>query len=159
MKKNKHEDDMIFEDAETYHGENDKYSFRIIVLDQLRKISSNANVEFRGGYVNTKVIPMQGGVNKVVEEYIADSREIYSNSIEFLHDILYPHFDKKMKEASDKYKDDLKKKLDKYMEDGVFTEEEKLQYRDDRVKICRDLFLALSCFLERVNYFGERSNM
>ena len=150
--------DFKFEDAETYSGSNDKLSFRFIVLEQIKKISSNANVEFRGGYWNKKVVPMQGGVEKMTEEYIPDTREIYSNSIEFLHDILYPHFDKGAKSISDNYRSELKKKMKKYMEDKKFTEEEKIQFRKDRVIICRELFLQLNCFLERKNYFEEKSN-
>lgn len=147
-----------FEDMESFHGGDDKMSFKMIVLNQLNKISGNANCELRGGYWQKKVIPMQGGIDKTSEEYVPDTRETYSNSIEFLHDILYPHFqkDKEMKKASENYLKEISARLKKYKADGIFTDEEKNKFREERVEICRDLFIELNCFLERKNYFGER---
>jgi hypothetical protein len=151
------EEEFEFEDMENYHGSNEKLSFKIIVMQQLSKIGSNANVELRGGYWVQRIVPTASG-EKITEEYIPDTREVYSNSIEYLHDILYPHFqkDKEMKKASDEYIKAIEKALDKYMQDGKFTDEEKVLYRDERVKICRELFVEINCFLERKNYFSER---
>lgn len=154
-------DEFQFEDAETYRGGyDDKISFKMIVLMQLKKIGQNANCEFRGGYWQEKAVPLPNGQMKITEEYIPDTREIYSNSIEYLHDILRPHFkmNKKVRVASDKAKEELKKLMEQYMKDGKFTEQEKLEFRDKRIVICRELFVALNGFLEDVNYFGERSN-
>lgn len=150
-----------FEDAETFRGNyDDKISFKIIVLNQLQKISLNSNVEFRGGYWQQKAIPMQGGVTKITEEYIPDTREVYSNSIEYLHDILFPHFqkNKKMMAASKEYHDKINGMLKEFMKDGKFDDEEKVIYRQERIRLCRDLFISLNIFLEEKNYFSERSN-
>jgi hypothetical protein len=154
-----HTEEFEFEDAETYRGSNDKLSFRILVLNQLVKIAANANVEFRGGYFDERSVTQPDGSAKIIHVYVPDTREVYSNSVEFLHDLLVPHFrlDKKMRPASEKYAEQLQKLLEHYMADGKFTEEEKVSYREQRRDLCRQLFIALSCFLERINYFGERS--
>ena len=152
-------DDIVFDNAQNYHGDSDsKLSEKIIILKQVQRIASNANVEFRGGYWNSKVIPLQGGINKVTEEYVPDSREIYSNSIEYLQDVLWASLDIPGKNASDEYDATIKKMIDRYMEDGKMTDEEKLKFRESRLRLCRILFRQLCNFLKRVNWLEERSN-
>lgn len=158
-----------FGDVEGYRGNNDIISFNLLVLKQIQKISGNANHEFVGGYWQQKVIPMQGGTNKVTEEYIPDTREIYSNSIDFLHDLILPYFIKedskklkkareRMLKASEDYQTKIDTMLKEFMKDGKFTDEEKTAFREERVKLCRKLLQEMSIYLEKENYFSGESN-
>ncbi len=164
-------DDVKFIDAEQWSGGNEeKLTFREIVLVQVKKIGLNANCEFRGGYWLRKPHPNQSS-NATVDEYIADTREVYSNSIDYLFDILFPHFDKEMQKAGQEYEQEQKQAFDDHSiinepddEDETSeqsakcrktfgTEQDKVCYRQERRKICRKLFRNLCCFLKRIDYF------
>jgi len=165
-----------FEDAESYSYSfnKDKLTFKDIILQHLKKISQFASVEFRGGYWEIKEVPFSSGSgvvhsisNKV---YVPDSREVYSNAVECLADMLYPYFDEEMKKAEQKCKKELE---EAYNSNTILVEPEradedeeqekayirkfknqsdKLSYRSERVKINRKLFRALCSFLYRKKY-------
>lgn len=158
-----------FGDVENYKSNTDPLSFRMIVLKQLTKISGNANCELRGGYWQEKATPMPNGMVKLIEEYIPDTRETYSNSIEFLHDLIIPHFkssgSKALKQsredmqlASKEHAEKIEEIMKEYMKDGKFSEEEKSEFRKKRVVLCRKLFQAICIYSKAENYFGEVSN-
>lgn len=142
-------EDTVFIDAEThYSGGNykDKIQFRDIVLSFVQQIGRNANCEFRGGYWEEKPHP-NPNFNGVIKIYIPDSREVYSNSVEYLYDILYPHFDKKTLEILEKIEKE-KAELKEYKDD-----QEKIEYRTQRQRLNRKLFREICSFLQRENYF------
>lgn len=169
------EEETKFIDAESYIGGGDKerLTFREIVLLQVKQIGQNANCEFRGGYwqENTKQVGGMAFTNKI---WISDSREIYSNSIEYLFDLLADHFDKGMIKAGEKAEKDIQ---GVYEDHTVINEPErededeeesksyrtfkdksnKLSFRSERRKINRILFRELCRFLKRKNYFKGRS--
>ena len=158
-------------DAEAYSGgSNEKITFREIVLSHLRKISTYASVEFRGGYWEIKETPVSVGsgtshtvTNKI---YIPDSREVYSNSVEYLYDILYPHFDKQMEKIGEEAEELMDEAYKKYTvarrKDKVREGEEadrefkdtsdKVTFRNERRLINRQLFREICCFLKRKDY-------
>ncbi len=153
-----------FQDAEDYTtGFSNTISFKDIVLQHVKRIGVFASVEFHGGYWQSKEVNMGMGT-QTIHEYVPDSREIYSNAVEYLADILYPHFDDEMKEAERKIKFDLencKKSLtvtlnatnnkDENLR-GFENDSFKVAFRDARVKICRKLFRQLCSFLYRKKY-------
>lgn len=165
------EDEIKFEDADAYSvGYNkDKITFRDIILQHVRKITTLASVEFRGGYWEVRPNPNPMS-NVDVRIYIPDSREVYSNAIEVLADLLTPYFDNEMKEAEKKaIEEDTKafenntiskqpEREDKNPEESEQYErrfgdiENRISYRSQRVKINRRLFRAISCFLYRKRY-------
>lgn len=160
--------EIAFQDADHFGGGNfEGVSFRDIIMNHLRRIANFNSVEFRGGYWETRIVPL--GNNQTTEErrYILDSREVYSNSIQYLHDLLFPHFDEEMKKASETYSKELKKAFEdntivkeetRTEENPVFDRrgfedvETRTFFRDIKVRLSRDLFIALSCFLHREKY-------
>lgn len=182
------QDTEQFIDAESYSGgKQEKLTFREIVLQQLKTIGTNANQEFRGGYWNTTEIPMSiggCGTTKTIKHYVPDSREVYSNSIEYLFDLIYPHADKSLIKVGEQVEEDLEKAFEESL--GAFTKrdekwkdlseeekkdkikllhkwryfdntEQKIEYRDIRVRILRKLFREICCFLKRVDYFEGKT--
>src|SRR3990167_4292813 len=155
-----------FEDAESYSPNfmKDKITFRDIILQHVRQISKVASVEFRGGYWQTNGYGQEpNGTPFEIKIYVPDSREIYSNSIACLADMLYPYFDAKMSKAEGEIEKQLaeisgdkteqRDKGNKVQKKGAErlskgTEE----YRGARVKIQRKLFRELCSFLYRKKY-------
>lgn len=174
--------DVDFIDAEARSGGKEKITFREIVLSHLKRIGTFASVEFRGGFWEHKPNP-DVQRNDTIDVYIYDTREIYSNAVEYLYDILYPHFDKKMKDEGKEILNELERvykdhtvlveedregvnykegiKEDKMIEEferRTFKDADyKLSYRKLRLIICRKLFRALCCFLKRIDYFKGQS--
>ena len=142
------EEEPKFIDAEQYTGgQNKELTFRMIVLEHLRKILSLSCAEFHGGY--WEIRPGKFGDLSV---YVPDARECYTNSVDSLHDILYPHFDKEMSKISE---DTEKERIEAYdrIWGGKGRAEHKVQdYRFKKVDIKRKLFRGLNCFLERTKY-------
>ena len=160
-----------FEDADSYNLNymKDKITFRDIILQHLKRISQFASVEFRGGYWEVKPHPNPSR-NIDYKIYISDTREIYSNSVECLADMLAPYFDEEMRKAEQKaikedeevFKDNTiikqperedqnpeeAKKYERKFKDVL----DRVSYRGERVKINRRLFRALCSFLYRKKY-------
>ena len=157
-------EEVQFIDAEARGGaNNEKITFKDIVLSHLKKVGVFASVEMRGGFWEHKSHP-NPNINETIDTYIPDSREVYSNAVEFLFDLLYAHFDKKMMEAAEVfggeldsvYKENTKvvgSSKDSGFEFRKFKDgETKVVYRKERLKICRRMFRALCCFLKRKDY-------
>tara|TARA_Y100000310_G_scaffold244583_1_gene249362 strand:- start:93 stop:620 length:528 start_codon:yes stop_codon:yes gene_type:complete len=160
-----------FEDAENYSYSfgKDKMQFKDIVLMHVKKIGDQTSQEMRGGYWN--VIPNSNPQSNVdYKTYIPDTREIYNRSVEYLHDILFPYFDEKMKEASEKATQETEKA---YKKKAIFKEpsredqnpeeaskyntnfpsiQDRISFRTLKVEINRILFRELCCFLYRKKY-------
>jgi len=163
-----------FIDAEGYiGGEKEKLTFREIVLSHLKKISTYASVEFRGGFWEDTV-KIIGGMSVTNTHYVPDTREIYSNSIEYFYDLLYPHFDKEMKEAGKKAEKEIKEIFNNHTvikepeREDENKEESKayrtfkdgsnrISFRSERREINRILFRDLCCFLKRIDYLKGKT--
>jgi len=139
----------MFEDAESYvSGKESNLSFREIVLMHLRKITLLACCEFRGGYTFEKQY-ISGGISRSENFYQPDTRELYINAIEMLHDLLLPLFDKKMKEAIEK--------LDNEYKESKEGKESKVEKKNFRLEYKRKLFQQLSLLLNRLKYLEGKS--
>ena len=132
------------------------------------------SVEFRGGFWEERLVSVNGGV-LTTKVYIPDTREVFNNSIEYLHDLLYPYFDKEMMKASEKAEEDINKAyLDKTIikqpdredDSSTGTKQEirefenaiiRMSFRSQKVKINRLLFRELNCFLHRIRYLEGRT--
>ena len=127
------------------------------------------SVEMRGGYWEEKPHP-NPNLNITLKTYIIDTREVFSNSIAYLYEILYPHFDKKMKDEGEKLEKELetlyknktvtkeKEREDKNIEEGKIEDrkfediKDRVSYRTKKADIHRKILRALSCFLKRKDY-------
>ncbi|MBN1385384.1 hypothetical protein JW968_00210 [Candidatus Woesearchaeota archaeon] len=156
------DDDVKFIDAESYQGRADeKLTFKMIVLEHLRKIGGYSSCEFLGGYWQERPDPRPNS-NAIIKIYIPDSREVYSNSVEYLYDILYPHFDEEMKKIGQEAEKMLE---DAYNENTDIIDGERrfknvdvrITFRDVKRQISRELFRELSCFLYRQKYMEGKS--
>jgi len=129
-------------------GENFKYSdtfgFREIVLRQLQKVITNMSQEMRSGFW----LYSSGNINMTSQKtrYVGDSRKELRASIDTLHDILQPKFDKPMKEKSEK----AYSTYSELVSDSKPNQEESLWI--EALKIYRELFQAICFFLERIGW-------
>jgi|TARA_R100000501_G_C2626860_1_gene120650 hypothetical protein len=143
----------------------EKLSFKEIVLQHLKKILELSTNEFRGGFYNT-IYDSRGGYTK---QYIGDSRKVYVQSVESLSMILIPYFDKKMNDFFEKYEKDLKgmekkvkelvnKRIEEEKKIGVDTIKKDFQgvvnYNVSlkHLGLAHKLFKELNFLLKRVNY-------
>jgi len=158
------EEEIQFIDADSYQGrDQDKLTFRGIVLKYLIQIGKLASVEYRGGFYTNYVLK-DGSIKEV---YVPDTREEMCNAIEYLYTILYPHFDDTMKANSKKFKE-IKKRNEKEFIDKsepdetiilgeIFYKNEKDkilldEYKQTKLRLHITLLRNLSCFLKNNNY-------
>lgn len=160
-------EDTNFVDTESsYSGNKDSISFQQIVLKHLFSISKFASVEMRGGYWQKKVIPINNSL-MTTEEYISDSREVYSNSVKHLHDLLLPYFDKEMSSNAEEYNKQLitiNEAMTCFIKD--IPEELNIRefkndnfeaiYKKKKYTLSRSLFQKLSLFLKRNGYLQTK---
>lgn len=159
-------DVVTFEDAEStnINFNQDKQTFKSIILSHLNNILKYASCEFRGGYWEERPVIVAGG-STTTDIYVEDSREKYSNAVEAFADALYPYFDKKMKDSEAECIKELERQHflytieveieigdKKYIDRQFKNPNQKHFYRESRVKISRVLFRALCDFLHRKKY-------
>ena len=156
-----------FLDAESMQGGNDeKITFNLLFMEQIRRILVLSNREFRGGYTN-QIITKDGMVK---EEYIQDSREVYSNSVYSLALLLYPKFDDKAVEDFNTFNNKIEKNNKEFMDrteinEGVvlpadFYKDDNMileEFKQKKLALYLDLFKYLSCFLKRNNYLEAQA--
>lgn len=124
-------------------------TFKDIILQHLKRILELSTMEFRGGYNKETIVD-----NKVVMEYVPDTRKQYIQSIQSLSDVLVPRFDEDMKKSSDKIDGAIKK-----LEEDMEKRKEKLVDKDVRecvlkkLALCRELFREINYFLYREDDF------
>ena len=170
------EQNLTYLDAEEYQGNSFQkdISFKDLVMMQLKRILQNSNNEWRGGYWETKEIPVKNGMMSLVQKtYVPDTREIYSNSIEALFDLIFAHGDTKLIEAGTKADSDIDEAFKKYTKEPDKTDQnpkEAIQherkfsditlrttFRSRRRRILQTLFREICCFLKRVDYFEGKT--
>lgn len=142
--------DTEFVDGENYGGGFNKQeiSFRSIAMEQFKRIGTHSAVEWHGGYKSQR--PLLNG-SMMIDVYVPDTREVYSNAVSHLADLLAPHFDEEMRKQELDIETELKKLDDKLKADSKFN------YKTEKVKLKRKLFRHLSSFLNRRNYFEQGS--
>ena len=163
-KKAEENEDIIFDDGESIGSySNDGVTFKEIVLQHLRQITRFSSVEFRGGYTQQKAVNT-GGITNVVETYIPDTLEVYSNAVECFADMLCPYFDTTMTAAGKSCTAEIKKSYDsefKTKEEKRTAEAkettERYVHRINKRNANKKLFRALCCFLHRKKYLDVGS--
>ena len=140
-------------------------TFKEIVLNHVNKISQLSSVEFRGGYWQ-ETIQSVGGAAVTNRKWIGDSREIYSNAVEYLYDLLFIHFDDDMKKEGEVAEKKIDKLYDEVLEDSdsdkdfrIFkSDDSKSYFKIKKREISRELFRALCCFLNRKGYLKTKGD-
>ncbi len=156
-----------FEDTETTNFSYGKegISFKDIILNHLKRISEFSSVEFRGGYWEEKQIHLGSGNFQTERTYVPDSREIYTNAVDVLADLLYPHFDSEMKKAEEYLLEEWRVWTDAHSDEKGFITDEKGKITNEAVQIQRNkkrgnrklLFRQICCFLYRKKYLDMGS--
>lgn len=145
-------DNKIYEDAESFsYNSKDTLTFKMIILQHLKKISQLASVEFFGGY--WKEIPTPNGIDDK-HIYVPDTREPYSNAVECFADLLYPHFDQELKEKEDKIRQQIKQKYSQLLGEELILVDTKIirHFREFKLELNKELFRELCSFLYRKKY-------
>lgn len=158
------DDQVRFIDAEQYQGRGDeKLTFRMIVLQHLERIARIASQDLHGGYWRTR--ERQVGISHTVDrEYVPDSRQEYINAVDYLHDILSPHFDEQMRKEMKEYDAFESKTLEELRKKYIVVVNgeqkgfNKDAYENQVVKVVkRRLFRFINSFLYRTKYMEGKS--
>lgn len=112
-------------------------SFQQIVLLHIKRITELACKEFRSSYKNIVLTQLGNGLVHKHEQYVADSRKEFCQSVDCLYDLLSSFFDKEMKQADQQLQND-EKDIDKLL----ITK--------------RKLFRELVALLNRLDFLKER---
>ncbi len=131
-------DEKISDGGETFMKE-EKLTYRDIVLKQFQRVVNNFSKEMVPGY-DIKNYPMGGSGPAVLTKYVGDSRKELMQSIDVLHDMLQPKFDKGMKEKS-------KQLL------LVIIKRKKANEYKPLLMVYRKMFQYICLFLERQSWF------
>mgnify|MGYP003635637319 CR=1 FL=1 len=146
-----------FLDAEESSGFVQGLSFREIVLNYIKVIGALSKVEMRGGYWYEKTLNTSGATTKL---WMEDTRESYVNSIKYLSDILYPHFDEKMIMFFSRQEQLIKERKGSALDKITSSEDNKNDIAQDwrriNVDLHRDIFREINCFLYRSNYLESK---
>lgn len=137
---NKMEYDNSIIDAENYRS-NESFGFKDIVMRQLQRVVTNSSQEMRQGFWVYVNIP---NMNPEKSKYIGDSRKELTQSIDCLHDLLMPKFDKEMK----KFSEEIYLKVEEVKEGS----ENKITFWNKKLKIYREIFQQLCLFLDRLGW-------
>lgn len=143
-------------DEQTWGSKDETITHKMIVMEHIRKIGRNCNVEMRGGYWEKKEHPTKR--DEVLEVYIPDAREVFSNSIMFLFDLLYAKLDKETLKKCEEIEEKHDKLIEKYAVKnlrGDYThknETERMYYREARLIIMRKMFRTICVWLESNNW-------
>jgi len=128
----------------------ERLSFREIVLSHLKRILEISSNEFRGGYYNEQI---HGSY--VSKEYVPDSRACYIQSVDSLFDVLLPHFDETMKNDSKEYLEERNKEYEKILKEwNAITDKPDWSgyWNAHKLPFSRQLFQKLNLLLNRKQY-------
>ena len=137
------DEDVEFIDADTDFRANKANTFKDIVMNHLAKISTICTKEFKEGYWENRPVATAGGVY-MSQVYKEDTRDAYTNSIDFLHDLMLPKFDNEAKFSIDIINNDLESKKPNI--------KDKNEWRDEKLLARRLIFQQLSLLLKRLDY-------
>ena len=139
-------------DGENFRSNPETFTYKEIVMSQLNRVVVNASQEMRKGFWIYSHLPSQSP-EKI--KYIGDSKKELKQSIDCLHDLLLPKFDKDMKDQSEKLNKEYKGYWDK-IKDRQTTPEKQAEYWEDILEIYRKLFQQLSLFLDRQGWLQSK---
>ena len=128
-------------DTENYRSNEESFGFKDIAMRQFQRVINNMSQEMREGIKVFSHIKMR---EPEIIRYFPDTRKQLVQSMDCLHDIIYPKFDKSMKEKSV----ELLKKVNEIKEDSNNEKE----YWNKKLKLYRDLFQAICLFFESIGW-------
>ena len=147
------EDNVIMESDE-YSSKTEKITFQQIVLQQVQRVVNNSSKEMKKGYWIYSNPSPQMVAQRL--KYIGDSRRELLQSIDTLHDLLLPEFDKEMLKQSQ----EIYAKENEFWK-GLVGKEVSLDVSVEkwqiRLKFYRQLFQQLCFFLKRIKWFSVKA--
>lgn len=162
-------DESVYVGAEEWKGDKQgNTTFNDLLFEHIRRILIAQSIEMRGGFWITKTKTSHGTTTQE-RSYVPDTRETFGGTVDALHDLALPHFDKKMQEVAKKINDSLEQikkgclnkteandkeimSSDFYKgkgDDKIIVEE----YRFKKLRLKRQMWQELSLLLKRLHYF------
>lgn len=138
------------EDGTNFYN-NDKISFRDIVLEHLKRCIKLGSVEWRSGGYEDKVAVTNGVVN-IAKIYISDTREEYIHAVLQLRCLMIPHYDKEMLKYDATYNDSVNQLFSEYEKDK--TKQSANIFRNKQLQLTNELFIELNKLIFRHDYFS-----
>lgn len=138
----------IIDESENWSGNrgDEGLSYKVIVMRQLSRVVLNSSKEMRLGF---HIYSQNPNMNPVKINYIGDSRKELCQSLDCLHDLLMPKFDKDAKEKCTTLNEELEKIKGEIKEAKEFWMKKLKKYRE--------LFQELCLFLERMGWLESGS--
>lgn len=137
-------DDVEFIDADTEFQRPEGTTFKEIVLQHITKIGNICTKEFKEGYWEERPVKV-GDAIYMTKTYKEDTRDAYTNAVDFLYDLLLPRFDE------DKEIKTQIELIDKEMESQKKNCPND-EWKNVRLTYRRKLFQQLSLLLKALNY-------
>ena len=147
-------DDIHFSNMDSWRGgSSGKFglTFQQIVLSHINRCVVNGSVEFRGGF-NQSI--NRGNFSDYV--YVADTRDVYNNSVKMLRACLLGYFDKHMKKVDEELKKEFDEAYEEFSEQEDKDKELKRQWYGFKVDWHIRLFEELIKQCKRLNFFEEQ---
>lgn len=149
------EDTIQFSNMDAWRGgSSGKFglTFKQICLMHINTCVRNGSVEFLGGYWN------ETGNNPTIKTYVPNTRDVFNNSVKMLRALLLGYFDKQMKEADTKLKEEFEtnnKICEMNLQKGKKILNDWYTYK---VEWHMELFEQLIMLSKRLNFFEEESS-
>jgi len=148
-------EEIQFSNMDSWRGSSGKFglTFKQIVLMHINKCVANGSVELRGGFWQSI---NRGAYSDSV--YVADTRDVYNNSIRMLRACLLGYFDEKMKKADKELQEEFEKEYKKYSSEETINKEKKAEWYSFKTDWHIRLFENLILLSKRLNFFEEESS-
>ena len=152
--------EKVIEGSESFRDVKGGGGFKEICLLQVSRVVANGSKEWKEGFWIYNTPPI--GQTSQPVRYVGDSREEYMHSIEVLHDLLLPKFEKENKdmkeqaEAFEKALKDLPEKYKKRIKAGEDRKKTSNFLWTEQLALYRNLFQHLICFLESIGWLESQ---
>lgn len=149
-------DNIQFSNMDSWRGgSSGKFglTFKQIVLSHINRCVINGSVEFRGGFWQSI---NRGAYSDSV--YVADSRDVYNNSVRMLRACLLGYFDKQMEKADNELKEEFDEAYKEFSEQENKGKEIRREWYGFKVDWHIRLFEELIMLSKRLNFFEEESS-
>ncbi len=134
-------------DGEDYRNLNEGNTYKEMAMRLVQKVITNSCQEMRAGFwIYSQPKP---NMNPDKIRYVGDSRKELRASLDCLHDLLLPKFDKDMTTKSKEIYKEIKELTEAHKKKNL---KEKSEAWTDLLKNYRTLFQELCLFLERIGW-------
>jgi hypothetical protein len=154
----KENNEVAFQNMDSWRGGSSKsgLSFKQIVLQHINRCVTNGSIEFCGGY--SKKTSMTSDYH-----YVANSREVYCNSVAMLRALLLGYFDEEMLKADKGLQSEYSEKFSeaKNLRKKNITdwrEKNREDWREFKVSWHIKMFEELIKLSKRLNFFEEEAS-